>query len=221
MPDTPVEVSNIGRPATGWAAIGDEMVKGSIDRRVGRTRALLQQAHVSLILEKGYEATTVQDICEAANIGRSTFYAHFKDKDDLRRSSLQQLRNLLLERQRESRARRQGEKELTFSLTMLEHARDHIHLYRALVGTQGGSVALATIRQILSDVVRSEPMFAAKVAVQREFSVQYIVGAFIAILTWWLDGGAKLPPEQVDEMFRCLALKGLEGVQVEGRSEST
>ena len=43
-----------------------------IDRRVARTRAMLQKAHLSLILEKGYEAITVDDICEAANVGRST-----------------------------------------------------------------------------------------------------------------------------------------------------
>jgi AcrR family transcriptional regulator len=191
-------------------------VKGSIDRRIARTRTLLQQAHLSLILEKGYEATTVQDICEAANVGRSTFYGHFRDKDDLRRSSLQHLRRLLLERQRESRAKhgRPDEHELTFSLTMLQHARDHIHLYRALVGTRGGAVALDTIRQILSDIVRSERVVTTKGMAQREFTVQYVVGAFMAILTWWLDNGAKLPPDRLDEMFRHLALKGLEGTQL-------
>ncbi len=187
-------------------------VKGSIDRRVARTRALLQQAHLSLILEKGYEATTVQDICEAANVGRSTFYSHFRDKDDLRRSSLQHLRGLLLERQRESRAKHgsRDAHEIIFSLTMLRHARDHIYLYRALVGTQGGAVALDTIRHILSDIVRSEPIVAAKGTAQREFTVQYIVGAFMAVLTWWLDSGAKVPPDRLDEMFQHLALEGLE-----------
>ena len=59
-----------------------EMAKRSIDRRVARTRAMLQQAHISLILEKGYEAITIEDICDKANVGRSTFYAHYTSKDD-------------------------------------------------------------------------------------------------------------------------------------------
>ena len=48
------------------------MPKKPIDRRIARTRAMLQEAHISLILEKGYEATTVEDICDAADVGRST-----------------------------------------------------------------------------------------------------------------------------------------------------
>ena len=50
------------------------------DRRVQRTRKLLQDALMALILEKGYEAVTIQDIIDRANVGRSTFYAHFLDK---------------------------------------------------------------------------------------------------------------------------------------------
>jgi AcrR family transcriptional regulator len=75
-----------------------------MDRRVARTRALLQQAHLSLILEKGYEATTVEDICQVANVGRSTFYAHYASKEDLKRSGLEQLREELAEHTGLSRA---------------------------------------------------------------------------------------------------------------------
>ncbi len=53
------------------------------DRRVGRTRKLLEDALHDLIVEKGYEAVTVQDIIDRANVGRSTFYAHYTDKQQL------------------------------------------------------------------------------------------------------------------------------------------
>jgi AcrR family transcriptional regulator len=85
-----------------WPGKVIEMAKKPIDRRVARTRAMLQQAHVSLILEKGYEATTIEDICDKANVGRSTFYAHYTSKDDLRRSSFEHLRKLLVDRQKEA-----------------------------------------------------------------------------------------------------------------------
>jgi len=62
-----------------------EMTKKPIDRRVARTRAMLEQALVSLVPKKGYEAITIEDICDAANIGRSTFYGHYTGKDDLMR----------------------------------------------------------------------------------------------------------------------------------------
>lgn len=129
-----------------------------IDRRVVRTSAMLHQALLSLILDKGYEAITIKDICNAANVGRTTFYAHYTDKDDLKRSGLDHLRTALLVRHKNaSDPPDDGDKrDLGFSLTMFEHAHNHIDLYRALVGGRGGTVALETIRGILSDLVRLE-----------------------------------------------------------------
>src|SRR5713101_5982713 len=101
------------------------MTKPATDRRVVRTRATLQHALNSLILKKGYEAITITDICEAANVGRSTFYAHYTSKDDLKRSGFEPLRKLLIDRQREALATARGDRSrsLGFSLTMFEHAR--------------------------------------------------------------------------------------------------
>jgi len=192
-----------------------QMAKGSIDRRVARTRAMLQRAHISLILEKGYEAITVEDICQAANVGRSTFYAHYSNKEDLKRSGLEQLRRLLSEHQTDVlRASENGKpRSLAFSLPMFEHARDHIDLYRALVGNRGGAVALGAIRQILSERVAAELAGAgagkAEDAVPRQFIVEYVVGAYMAVMTWWLDGGARLSPQRMDAMFRRLAPEGV------------
>jgi AcrR family transcriptional regulator len=166
-----------------------------------------------LILEKGYEATTVEDICEAANVGRSTFYAHYTSRDDLRRSGLEHLRKELVDRQKEVLAASGDirDRSLAFSLTMFEHAKDHIDLYRALVGGRGGTLALGTIRRILADLVRNELVATGdkSVDISRELVVQYVVGAFMAVMTWWLDGGAKLPPRRIDAMFRRLATEGI------------
>ena len=191
------------------------MAKRTIDRRVARTRGTLQHALISLILKKGYEAITVEDICEAANVGRSTFYAHYTGKDDLKRRGLEEhLRTLLVDRQKDAVATQEDrDRSLGFSLTMFEHARDHADLHRALVGSRGGAIAHGSIRKILSDLVRKE--FAAAAGknsadvVPRELVVEFIVGAYMAVLNWWLDGGAKLPPKQIDAMFRRLATKGI------------
>ena len=70
------------------------MSKKMVDRRVLRTKAVLQQALGSLIPKKGYEAVTIKDICEAARVSRSTFYVHYTCKDDLKRSGFEPLRRL-------------------------------------------------------------------------------------------------------------------------------
>ena len=192
-----------------------EMAKKQLnDRRVARTKATLQHALISLTLKKGYDATTIKDICDEANVGRSTFYAHFTSKDDLKRSGLENLRKLLVARQREALAANDGEtRSLSFSLTLFEHARDHKELYRALAGSRGGAIGLSTIRQILSDLVRDEIAASDKnngtEAIPRDLVVQYLVGAYMAVLIWWLDRGAKLPPQRIDAMFRRLASKGV------------
>lgn len=176
---------------------GLEMEKNSTDRRVARTRAGLQHALISLIVKKGYDAITVEDICEEANVGRSTFYLHFASKDALKRSGLEHLRKELVDRQKEA-FRNEGagvSSELRFGLALFEHARDHIELYRALVGSGGERVALSGIREILCDLVRSDLMTTSgrgsAETVPMEFLVQYLVGAYMAVLTWWLDKGAK------------------------------
>lgn len=192
-----------------------EMAKNTIDRRIPRTRMMLQQALISLILKKDYEAITIKDICDAANVGRSTFYAHYTNKDDLKRSGLEHLRRQLVERQREALATPGDirDRSLGFSLTLFEHALDHVDLYRALAGGRGGSVVLGTIRRILCDLVRDELAAIAgrnsADVIPGEFVVQYVVGAYMAVLTWWLDGGAKLSPRRIDAMFRRAATEGV------------
>jgi AcrR family transcriptional regulator len=192
-----------------------KMARKLLDRRAARTRATLQEAHVALIMKKGYEATTIQDICDTANVGRSTFYAHYTSKDDLRRSSFEHLRKLLIDRQRDALASA-GDirvRSLGFSLALFEHARDHIHLYRALAKSRGGAIALGTIRQILCDLVRNELTATADKnssdVVPPDLTVQFVVGAYMAVLTWWLDGGAKLPPQRIDAMFRQMTTEGI------------
>src|SRR5437660_10085913 len=100
------------------------MVKRATDRRVQRTRQLLQDALISMMIEKGYEATTVQDIIDRANVGRATFYAHFADKETLLASRIEDLRAMLTQQQQQALATRGGvrERRRGFRLAMLEYA---------------------------------------------------------------------------------------------------
>ena len=177
-----------------------------VDRRVQRSRQLLQDALIAMMIEKGYEATTVQDIIDRANVGRATFYAHFADKETLLTSRLEDLRAFLIERQRQAPG-------LGFSLAMLEHARDHLPLYAAIVGRGGGSGAFviqrihATIGELARSALQGLGMKGSPE--RRTLAAQYIAGAFMAVLTWWLDQAAKLPAEEVDGIFRTLVMRGL------------
>jgi AcrR family transcriptional regulator len=183
------------------------MAKKAPDRRIQRTRKLLQDALISMVVEKGYDATTVQDIVDRANVGRATFYAHFADKETLFHSRLEDLRSFIGEQQRHAPAR------LGFSRVMLEHARSNLPVWRAIAGRESGAFALQRIQRLIADLAEIDLKARGfkGTAEQRELAVQYIAGAFMAVLTWWLDRGAKLEPVDVDAVFRRLVLQGLEG----------
>ncbi len=161
---------------------------------------------------KGYEAITIQDIINEADIGRSTFYSHYTGKEDLLRSGFQTLRAELEQAHGLASEKSDGSQDgpLRFSLAMFEHASRYTEVYRALVGGRGGTTAINEIRQILSDLVRKDlSSIQDNDAVPRDVRVQFIVGTFLTMLTWWLERRPKLTPFQVDAMFRRLALYGI------------
>lgn len=184
------------------------------DRRVQRTRKLLLDALMDLILEKGYEAVTVQDIIDRANVGRSTFYAHFVDKQQLLLSGVEQLHAFLAQQQRAplTGPGESGERALGFSLAMFQHARGHHRIFRA-IGKQSGAIVQQHIQRVLADLVRGE--LAALVPrsgpspIPLDVVVQYTVSAFLALLMWWLDQKMPCSAEEMDQTFRALALPGI------------
>jgi len=181
-----------------------------MDRRIARTRSTLQRALISLITRKGYDAVTVEEICKEADVGRSTFYAHFTGKDHLKRSGLDDhLRSMLLQHQ-QAAALRPSDGNFAFVLPLLEHARDNLDLYRALVSKGGVATTSAMLRQLTTELVRNElAVKPAASGLRPEVVTSFVVGGFMALLTSWLDAGAHLPAEEIDAMFRQLVTQGL------------
>jgi AcrR family transcriptional regulator len=184
-----------------------------MDRRAARTQKALHGALMSLILRKGYEAITVQDLIDEADVGRSTFYSHYTGKEDLLRKGFQALRTELAEAQRATGAK--ADKPLGFSLAMFEHADAYESIYRAIVGGRGSVIALNEIRRALSEAVKNSeivkglPGAQEDEAVPQEVRTQFIVGAFLTVLIWWLERRPRLTASQVDVIFRRLVLYGI------------
>src|SRR5215510_4394829 len=113
------------------------------DRRVQRTRQLLRNALIELTLEKGYDAVTVQDITDRANLGRATLYLHYRDKENLLLSSLEdtleELKGRLEPPSLERFLANQGTHPY---LVAFEHAAENSTLYRILLtGQAAASIA--------------------------------------------------------------------------------
>jgi AcrR family transcriptional regulator len=186
------------------------------DRRVRRTRRLLREALLALILEKGYDRVTVQDVLERADVGRATFYAHFRDKDDLLLSGAADLRESLRQQMAAFAAGQVSGARDTTQITrvLFEHAGRHRRLYRALVGRRGSGTLLkyahddlaALIREHLEDAIARRRL---QPEVPLEVTVEFLASALLALLTWWLDNDMPYTADEMGRMFQRLAGSGV------------
>jgi AcrR family transcriptional regulator len=189
------------------------------DRRVQRTRGLLREALFSLIQEKGFEPLSVQNIIDRANVGRATFYAHFDNKEDLLLAGFDELRASFKQRQREvlSRGRSVEERVFAFSREMFAHANGHRDLFRAMVAKQSGAVIQQVLHKMLVDLIRDDMKAMAPRgdgdSISSEALVQFIAGGLFGLLMWWLDGKMRLPVQEVNALFRRLAIPAVKAAQ--------
>ena len=186
------------------------------DRRISRTRKLMHEALMSLIVEKGYEAITVQDILDRADVGRSTFYAHYRDKDELLLSSFEHLRTLFEQQQQALLASRLtgDDPELNFVLELFRLSGQHHNLYKAIAGRQIGEMILKYLQRYLYNMLfgsYTELMKKRKSPpVPIEITTHYLVNSLLSLITWWLDNNMPYPPEKMDEIFRTLTTPTIE-----------
>ncbi len=182
------------------------------DRRVQRTREVLRGALFSLIREKGFEALTVQDIIDRANVGRATFYAHFDNKEDLLLSGFDKLRAALKERQRQalSYRGRVEERAFAFSHELFAHIDDHRDLFRAMAGKRSGAVVQSAVHKLLLDLVREDvkSMFpsAEAGAISAEALAQFVAGGIFGLVMWWMGARTRPSVDELDGAFRRLAI---------------
>lgn len=177
-----------------------------IDRRVQKTLRALHEALIALIQEKGYDATTVKDIIARAHVSRSTFYAHYLDKEGLLQGGLDDFGKPLLARQREAPAASRAAPGLACSRAVFEHAHGYRTVYRAMLGKHAGVVVADRMRRVLRIVIAAD--LAARRALEDAHAVplqariEFLVGAIMSLLTWWVDAVGEYSVDDMDAMLR-------------------
>jgi len=176
------------------------------DRRSQRTRHLLSAAMVELIREKDYNSITVNDIIERANVGRSTFYAHFHDKEALFVGELDRVIEILSHRISD-------QEEIPFfpSLGLFRHVGEEYRLYKALLWTSGIDLFIKHMQNSLSKRIEQGLQESRKdYAVPIPILANFIAGSFLTLLQWWLENKMIYSPEEMDKIFRRLTIAGIE-----------
>lgn len=175
------------------------------DRRSQRTRRLLGTAFVQLLREKGYSAITVNDVIEVANVGRSTFYSHYRDKEDLFVSELDRVIEALSRHSTH-------EHELPFfpSLELFQHVGAEYELYKALVWTPGIDLFVKHMQSSLSQRIQQElEMRGKELEIPAPILANFIAGSFLTLLKWWLENKRTYTAEEMDRIFKRLLGAGI------------
>ncbi len=191
------------------------------DRRIRRTCERLGSALVALIQERPIDDVTVQDVLDRASVGRSTFYLHYRDKDDLLLSQLEKF----LETMSTALSLRKEESHRVVPVAELfAHIGSQKKLYRALADSDRlndffdlaqGYFARGIEQRLreskrLSNFRLSEPRLSK--LPQRELAARAsaLAGSLLSLLRWWLDRGAKESPHAMDELFHRMVWNGLQ-----------
>lgn len=185
--------------------------KKRMDARVRRTRDALGDALVALMQEKPFDTITVQDVLDRAKVGRSTFYAHYSDKDDLLMSDAEEffesISNVLSVRGDQS--------DRVFPVQeFFSHITEAKQFVDALMasGKFHDNMELAHglfargIERRLSELPRGQRISAA----ERPAIAFAHAGALLSLLNWWVDRGMRQPPEEMDQLFHKMVWKGVE-----------
>jgi len=185
-----------------------------LDRRVIRTRKLLREALMELILEKGYDAITVQDVTDRANLGRATLYLHYRDKEDLLYHSLEEIIDELTKLVETRLEQSSPDDPQSPYLIAFTHAAENADLYRVLLSGQGAAGLLARLRSYIAGIVQSvieTNLSKKKPAVPVEVASNYLSGALLMQLEWWLRMDMPYSAEEMAAIFTRLSNHGMRG----------
>jgi AcrR family transcriptional regulator len=200
--------------------------KLKIDRRIIRTRLALRQTLMELIRKKGYDGISVEEIVQRANVGRATFYTHYRDKEDL---LLDEFSELAHERVQvlaqvpfsvwlpglEDGAQLSENKPSPPFLTVFQHVRENAELYRILLKNQSSNRIAGRIREIMTQSInqfveekqKNDPI-PILFEVPVDLLAAYFNGALVSSIDWWLENMDKYPAEEMTRMFQRLFFPG-------------
>ncbi len=189
------------------------------DRRISRTRRQLKEALFALIIEKGYDAVTIEDITTRADLGRTTFYLHYRDKEELLLELIDTISDELMEQVAPIRAAIELKNPLEGSnlqkaiQIVFQHAAENHQLYLIILHGEGSTRAASRVREIIAEKVSdvlsaSIEARALHLEIPIEIFTHHFAGSLLGLITWWLENELPYTPHEMAEMFRQLYFQG-------------
>jgi AcrR family transcriptional regulator len=184
--------------------------KPKVDRRARRTRDALGDALVELMHQRPFRRITVQDVLDRAGVGRSTFYTHYRDKDDLFLSDVEdfwEMVSSMLERTGEDSNRVAPVRELFTHVAEAKVFRESLVASGKVhdVMELGQGQFARAIEQRLTKLSSAQPARPGQFAAV----AHALSGALFALLGWWIDHGMRVSAAEMDNTFHRLVWTGV------------
>lgn len=200
------------------------MKEKKTDRRVLRTRRVLREALLSLILEQGYDSVTIEEITERADVGRTTFYLHYRDKEGLLLECIDGAVDDLVEEVSSIPVSAWNLSENNSAqvlsphnpiLKIFQHVTENTDLYRIILRGAGTGQTQSRVREIIASAVSEflhdrvhRQAITINPSVPLEVFANYFAGSLIGLIAWWLETDMPYPKEEMTEMFQKLFFPG-------------
>lgn len=202
------------------------------DRRVNRTRKALRKALIDLIREKSYDQITVEEITERANLGRTTFYLHYKDKEDLLLEDFIDLIDEMVSKAVADRPLQNMKARISQpptipkspidpnlfrpNLIIFQSADRNADLLRIILHNGGAIKIGERLREIILKAVQQLALASKqnrdleiKFEIPVEVIANFYAGSLLGLISWWLDNDTSYSPEQMTLFSQRLFFLGL------------
>jgi AcrR family transcriptional regulator len=211
---SPKPARGTARPASNWPAVKKKVpfssVKKKIDRRVRATRDSLGDALIALMHEKPFETITVQHVLDRAQVSRSTFYAHYSDKNDLFLSDVEDFWEMM-----STALTRRG--DTSNRVAPVQELFSHVADMRQFIASMTASEKVHDVMELgqgyfaraIDQRLAALPATRSLSATRRSALAHASAGSLFSLLDWWIHYGGSTTPAQMDTLFHQTLWSGI------------
>jgi AcrR family transcriptional regulator len=178
----------------------------SDDARAVRTRGELASSLIALMHVKGFDDITVQNICDRAKVGRSTFYAHFQDKDELF------IRHTVVFGRALGGQLRWDDTLGSYRFPargLFEHVRQMKPVFDSLSRARKTEFIMKVWQNNIAAVFEQRVLAmrggaAVEAGISPEILAQQLAGTLMTLMVWWMDHHYPVAEHEMDKQFHRL-----------------
>lgn len=188
-----------------------------VDRRINKTKAALKKSLHTLILEKGYDEISIQEITDHADLGRATFYLHYQDKDELFGDILQDITNTYFQTLSPQEIHTNTFLDEKILEGIFNYSKEYASLFNKLNDGRSGVVGFRLLTQIVRKEIAKKLQMSADddlmTLCKLTLTENYLAGATLTLVFWWLENNMPIPSKSMSQLLAKANLACIEAVE--------